>query len=89
MTFFSFLALALGMAAATADRVPRQTVVLIAVARGSRRAAAVRVEERVAARVSFPPARHSRVRVAVHRPLRRLMAPLRGTAAPRAPGAQR
>jgi len=85
MTFFSFIALALGMAAATADRAPRQAVALIAVARGSRRAT-VCVEARPAVRASFPPARHPRVR-AGHRPLRRLTAPLRGAAAPRAPGA--
>lgn len=83
MTLFSFLALAFGMAAATADRVPRQAVVLIAVARASR--ATRRVEERVAVRTTFPAARHARVRWN-RRPLRRLLPPLRGTAAARAPG---
>ena len=83
MTLFSFLALALGMAAATADRVPRQAVVLIAVAKASR--SARRVEQRVAVRRTFPVVRPARVRWD-NRPLRRLLPPLRGTAAARAPG---
>jgi len=84
MTLFSFIALALGMAAATADRVPRQTVALIAVARASR--AAARVDERTAVRTPSPAVRHARVRPN-HRALRPLVAPLRGAAAARAPGA--
>jgi hypothetical protein len=84
MTLFSFIALALGMAAATAERVPRQTAVLIAVSRASR--ASARVEQRTAVRTTFPAVRFARAAHG-HRPLRRLMSPLRGESAARAPGA--
>lgn len=85
MTLVSFIALALGMAAATAERVSRPTVALVAVARASR--ASVRVDERTAVRTPRPAAvRHARA-AHDHRPLRRLVPPLRGAAAARAPGA--
>lgn len=84
MTLFSFIALAFGMAAAAADRVPRPNAALIAVARASR--ASARVDERRGVRASFPAVRHARVRCD-HRPLRRLVSPSRGAAAARAPGA--
>ena len=83
MTLLSFIALAFGMAAATADGVPRTGAALIAVARGSR--ASARVEQRAAVRTP------ARVRVARIRwdrqPSRRPVRPLRGTSAARAPGA--
>ena len=87
MTLLSFIALALGMAAATADGVPRHRVALIAVSRGSRSTA--RAQERVAVRTfAAPPARHTRLRWD-RRIARRLVRPLRGAAAARAPGACR
>lgn len=86
MSLFSFIALTLGMAAATADGAVRPNVALIAIARSSR-ASARRAEQRVAVRTSLPFfVRPQRVRHD-HRPLRRLLPPLRGTAAARAPGA--
>ena len=84
MTLFSFIALALGMAAATAERVSRPTAALVAVSRASR--ASARVEQRAAVRTSFPAVRQARAANG-HRPLRRLASPLRGVAAARAPGA--
>ena len=84
MTLFSFIALAFGMAASAADRAPRPNVALIAVARASSRASA-RIEQRVGVRTPFPAVRHARVR-GDHRPLRRLVLPLRGAVAARAPG---
>lgn len=84
MTLFSFIALALGMAAATADGAARPNVALFAVARASR-ASARRVEPRVVVRTSAPRVRPARV-LCDSRPLRRLLPPLRGTAAARAPG---
>ena len=84
MTLFSFIALALGMVAATADRVPRTGVALIAVARGSR-ATAQRLEQRTAGRTPTPAARPARIRPD-HRPLRPPVSPLRGSVAARAPG---
>jgi hypothetical protein len=84
MSLLSFIALALGMAAASADRAPRPGVTLIAVARASR--ASVRAEQRPAIRASFPAVRSARSRWS-HRPLRRVAPPLRGAAAARAPGA--
>lgn len=85
MTLFSFIALALGMAAATADRVPRTVAPLAAVARASR--ASARAEERrTAVRTVSWPERSARVRCDA-RPLRRPVPPLRGGVAARAPGA--
>ncbi len=82
MTLLSFIALAFGMAAATADRVPRTGAALIAVARGSR--AAARVEERAAVRT---PTRVRAARVRSDRQgFRRPVSPLRGSTAARAPG---
>lgn len=84
MTLFSFIALALGITAATADRVPRANVALIAVTSASR--AADRVEVRSTVRTPSRVARHARARWD-HRPLRPIVPPLRGAAAARAPGA--
>ena len=84
MTLVSFIALALGMAAATAERVSRPTVALVAVVRASR--ASARAGERTAVRTPRPAVRRARP-AHDQRPLRRLVAPLRGAAAARAPGA--
>ena len=86
MSLLSFIALAFGLTAATADGLPLQNVALIAVARASRASARRGVEQRAVTRTVFPAVRHARVR-GDHRPLRRLLPPLRGTAAARAPGA--
>jgi len=84
MTFFSLLALALGMIAATDAAAPRPAFAAISVQRGSRasrrdvRAAAVRVErDHCAARPRFRSAA-----------VRRFLAPLTGAASPRAPAAR-
>ena len=83
MSLLSFIALALGMAAASADGVPRAGTALVAVTRASR--ASVHIDERPAVRAWFPSAPRARSRWD-HRPLRRLAPPLRGAAAARAPG---
>lgn len=86
MSLISFIALALGMAATTADGAVRPNVALIAISRASR-ASARRDVQRVAVPAPSPFfERPARVRVD-HRPLRRLVPPLRGAAAARAPGA--
>lgn len=85
MAFFSFIALALGMIAATDAAVPRTAFAAIQVQRGSRayrrrdvRAAAVRVErDRTPARPRF-----------IVTSFRRLLAPLTGAASPRAPASR-
>ena len=84
MTILSFIALALGMAAATADGVPLRGAALIAVTRRSR--AAARVEERSPARATARVWRTARVRWD-RQPARPAFEPLRGSAAARAPGA--
>jgi hypothetical protein len=83
MTLLSFIALALGMAAATADRIPRPNMARVAVTRASR--ASARVEQRPTVRTPAPAVRHARLR-GDSRPQRRPVAPLRGAAAARAPG---
>jgi hypothetical protein len=84
MSLFSLLALAFGMVAATADRVPRPAFALIAVS-GSR-ASARRMQRRTAVRtvryVEHPVLVHLGQRLAGPRLL-----PLRGSVAARAPGA--
>lgn len=85
MTFFSLIALALGMIAATDAAVPRTAFAAIQVQRGLRasrrrdvRAAAVRVErDRTPARPPF-----------VATTFRRFLAPLTGAASPRAPASR-
>ena len=84
MSLFSLLALAFGMVAATADRVPRPAFPLIAVS-GSR-AAARRMERRAAVRTVRPAEQPVRV-LRIDRPVVARIEPLRGTFAARAPGA--
>jgi len=84
MTLLSFIALAFGMAAATADGVPRTGAALISVSRRAR--ASARVEQRAAVRTPAPAVRIARVRWD-RQPSRRAVRPLRGAAAARAPGA--
>jgi len=83
MSFFSLLALTLGMVAAAAERVPRPALALIAIS-GSR-SSARRMERRPASRTAPTAQRPLRVDFN-RRPLCRLVTPLRGTAAARAPG---
>jgi len=84
MSLFSLLALTFGMVAAAAERIPRPAFALIAVS-GSR-SSARRIERRPAAVLN----RRSRLvrtgRIASPPFVRRLIAPLRGAAAARAPG---
>ena len=85
MTLFSFIALALGMAVTTADATVRPNAALFAVAKASR-ASARRAGPRVVVRTATPAVKPARV-AQDPRPLRRLVPPLRGAAAARAPGA--
>jgi len=83
MSLFSLFALTIGMVAAAAERVPRPAFAMIAVS-GSR-SSARQMEPRRAIRTA--PAAERPLRVAFNpRPLRRLVAPLRGVSAARAPG---
>ncbi|HEX8171553.1 MAG TPA: hypothetical protein VF824_13530 [Thermoanaerobaculia bacterium] len=86
MSLFSLIALAFGMMAASADRVPMPAYALIAVARASRRASRP-IERRERVRAAHDQRRAARPRVSV-RPLLQVVALLAGTAAPRAPGAR-
>jgi len=87
MTLLSFIALAFGMAAATADRVPRTGAALIALRRADTLVCSVR--RRADRSVCSTRAEH-RVRVERVRwdrqPSRRPVRPLRGSTAARAPG---
>ena len=83
MSLFSLLALTFGMVAAAAERVPRPAFALIAVS-GSRSSA--RRMERRPVMVEGRRTRPSRTGRIACPPLVRLIAPLRGTAAARAPG---
>ena len=92
MSLLSFIALALGMAAAGADRVPTATALLA----GDRPSCLSRfsgeMQEGLSATAdeatrTAAAARHARLS-GERRPLRRLAEPLRGAAAPRAPGAR-
>lgn len=83
MSLFSLLALTFGMVAAAVDRGPRPAFALIAVS--GRRASLRSVEQRPAVeddRRSRPP-RAGRI---VRSPVVRLLEPLRGASAARAPG---
>lgn len=83
MSLFSLLALTFGMVAAAAERVPRPAFALIAVS-GSRRSTR-QLERRPAIRAARSAERPLRIAVN-QRSLRRLVEPLRGAAAARAPG---
>ncbi|HJQ38623.1 MAG TPA: hypothetical protein VKB93_15910 [Thermoanaerobaculia bacterium] len=83
MSLFSLLALTFGMVAAAAERIPRPAFALIAVS--GKRASVRRIEKRQV--VEERRSRLSRTGRIARPPLvRRLITPLRGTAAARAPG---
>lgn len=83
MTFFSLIALALGMIAAADTAAPRPSLAAFAVSRASR------ASRRVVAGVGTPRTngRERQERKPFYRtaPLRRIIAPLSGAATPRAP----
>jgi len=83
MSLFSLFALTFGIVAAAAERRPRPAFALIAVS-GPRRAASQMQRRRVV--VEDRRSRLSRTGRIACPPLVRLIAPLRGTAAARAPG---
>ena len=84
MSLFSLLALTFGMVAAAAERVPRPAFALIVVS--GKRSSARQIERRSAV-VEDRRSRLSRTgRIACPPLVRRLIAPLRGAAAARAPG---
>ncbi|MDQ3279824.1 MAG: hypothetical protein M3Q69_00260 [Acidobacteriota bacterium] len=85
MTLFSLIALAFGMMASAADAaMPRPAFAAIAIHRGSRPSRRV---VRAASRVIATTRSETRRRNAL-RPLRRMLAPLTGAAAPRAPASR-
>jgi hypothetical protein len=83
MSLFSLLALTFGMVAAAAERIPRPAFALIAVS-GSR-SSARRIQRRPATVLNRRSRLSQTVRIASP-PLARLIAPLRGVPAARAPG---
>ncbi len=88
MTLLSFIALAFGMAAATADGAPRTGATLIALRRADTLVCSVRrrADRSVCSTRVAPAIRTARVRWD-RQPALRIVRPLRGAAAARAPGA--
>lgn len=84
MTFVSFLALALGVFASTDAAAPRPAFAPVAMHRRSS-AARRTVREVVSGRVFWPRVVAAAVRTAIFPVVHRLVAPLTGAAAPRAP----